>query len=184
MPESVDLRCLSRDTENIRELCGRQDKSLRAALFKRAASPSPIRCGDAEHEMTGDLGMSADPDMAPAELILETGVGPLDTGTDPEPQAFGTDIACHPPGPGFPVQLLLENLVPARVDIDDRNMAKAFTHLVDPPGVISSVHEIVEVGHTPGGHHRQRDCDLAVMDRCRSENGAQYSAIRCTICSL
>ena len=71
----------------------------------------------------------------------------------------------HTPGPGLPGQFLLELLVPARVDIDDRNMAKAFTHLVDLPGVIGSIHEIVEVRHTPGGYHRQRDRDLAVMDR-------------------
>ena len=130
MPESVDLRCLSRDTENIQGTlwtsgqvspgCPLQEGSegsvwsVGAALWGGEAYQLVGRQDkDAEHEMTGDLGMSADPDMAPAELILETGVGPLDTGTDPEPQAFGTDIACHPPGPGFPVQLLLENLVPA-----------------------------------------------------------------------
>ena len=40
---------------------------------------------DADHEMAGDPGMSTDADMAPATLILEAGVGPLDTGPDPEP---------------------------------------------------------------------------------------------------
>ena len=34
-------------------------------------------------------------------------------------------MACRTPGPGLPIPLLLEILVPARVDIDNRNMAKA-----------------------------------------------------------
>ena len=103
--------------------------------------------------------------MAPTELVFEAGVGSLDTGPDPKMHAPGIDMAGRTPSSGFPVPLLLEILVPARVDIDDRNMAKAFTHLVDLPGVIGNVHEIVEVRHTPGGYHRQRDRDLAVMDR-------------------
>ena len=116
--ESVDFRCLSRGIENKQGI-------LRAS---GQASPSrPLREGgemlawsvgaapwggetyqlvgrqgkDTEHEMAGDLGMSAYPDMAPAELVLEAGVGPLDTGPDPETHAPGVDMACHPPGNGI-----------------------------------------------------------------------------------
>ena len=38
----------------------------------------------------------------PAELILETGVGPLDTGTDPETHAPGIDMASRTPGLSTP----------------------------------------------------------------------------------
>ena len=57
--------------------------------------------------------MSTDADMAPATLILEAGVGPLDTGPDPDPHGLGIDMAYYTPGPGLPVSLLLEVLVPS-----------------------------------------------------------------------
>ncbi len=65
---------------------------------------------DADHEMAGDLGISTDADMAPATLILEAGVGPLDTGPDPDPHGLGIDMAYCTPGPSLPVSLLLESL--------------------------------------------------------------------------
>ncbi len=48
----------------------------------------------------------------------------------PDPHGLGIDMAYCTPGPGLPVPLLLEVLVPARIDIDDRHMAKPFVHLV------------------------------------------------------
>ena len=42
--------------------------------------------------------MSAYPDMASAELVLETGVGPLDRAADPETHAPGIDMAGRTPG--------------------------------------------------------------------------------------
>ena len=72
--------------------------------------------------------MSANPDLAPAELVLEAGIGLLDSGADPESHAAWFDMA----GRTATGQLLLELPLPARVDIDDRNMAKAFACLVDP----------------------------------------------------
>ena len=62
--------------------------------------------------------MSAHPDMAPAEPILEAGVAPLDTGTDPKTHAPGIEKASRS-------SLSPELLVPARVDIEDRHMARA-----------------------------------------------------------
>ena len=152
-PESVDSWCLAEELRTNEELCGLQGKPLQAVLLKRGDQRSKRSVGaalwggetyqlvdrqgkDTEHEMAGDLRVSPDADMAPAELVLEAGVGPLDTGTDPETHAPGVDMARRTPGPGLPVQLLLEFLVPARVDVDDRNMAKAFACLVDLPGVI------------------------------------------------
>ena len=83
----------------------------RSALWDGETYQRVSRQGqDAEHEMAGDLGMSADADMAPATLILEAGVGPLDTGPDPEPHGLGIDMAYCTPGPGLPVSLLLESL--------------------------------------------------------------------------
>ncbi len=194
----MDSRCLIRDDEtkqgplwtsghaspghSLRE--GREGSAcvVGAALWDGETYQLVSRQGqDADHEMAGDPGMSADADMAPATLILEAGVGPLDTGPDPDPHGLGIDMAYCTPVPGLPVSRLLEVLVPARIDIDDRHMAKPFTHLVDLPGIIGRVHEIVEIGHTPGGHHRQRDRDLAVMDGCRGENGPQRHPAVCCV---
>ena len=41
--------------------------------------------------------MSACPDMVPAELVLEAGVGPLDAATDPETHTPGIDMASRTP---------------------------------------------------------------------------------------
>ncbi len=152
------------------DLCGHRDTPLRVPLFERAVKGrhalSEPRYGTARR-INGSAVRARMPNISLA------GVGPLDTGPDPEPHGLGIDMAYCTPGPGLPVPLLLEVLVPARIDIDDRNMAKPFAHLVDLPGIIGRVHEIVEIGHTPGGHHRQRDRDLAVMDGCRGEDGPQ-----------
>ncbi len=95
--ESVDFRCLSRGIENkqgILRTSGQASPSrpLREGGEMLAWSVGAAPWGgetyqlvgrqgkDTEHEMAGDLGMSAYPDMAPAELVLEAGVGPLDTG--------------------------------------------------------------------------------------------------------
>ena len=62
--------------------------------------------------------------MTGTELVLETGIGPLDTGTDPVANALWHDEATHAPCPGLALQVLLEGRVAARVDIDQQNMAE------------------------------------------------------------
>ncbi len=123
----MDSRCLIRDDEteqgplrtsghaspghSLRE--GREGAAcvVGAALWGGETYQLVSRQGqDAEHEMAGDLGISTDADMAPATLILEAGVGPLDTGPDPDPHGLGIDMAYCTPDPGLPVSLLLESL--------------------------------------------------------------------------
>ena len=150
-----------------------------AAFYEGDIPVKEGRTGRKNMRWQADLRVPANPNTAPVELVLEAGVGPFDTAADPVTHAPGIDMACRTPGPGLLIPPLLEILVPARVDMDDRNMAKAFTHLGCLPGVIGSVHEIIEVGHTPGGgHRRQRNRDLAVMDGCVREDGTQrYTAV-------
>ncbi len=116
----MDSRCLIRDDENkqgplwtsghaspghsLRE--GREGAAcvVGAALWDGETYQLVSRQGqDADHEMAGDLGMSTDADMAPAKLILEAGVGPLDTGPDPEPHVLGIDMAYCTPRPRLPL---------------------------------------------------------------------------------
>ena len=120
--------------------------------------------------------MPTDTHMPGTELVLETGIAPLDPGTDPVANTLRHDQATRTPCPGLALQVLLERRVPARVDIDRRDMAKAFAHPVDLAGVIGRVHEIVEVGHARGTHRRKTDRHLAVMDRCRGHDGAHRHA--------
>ncbi len=115
----MDSRCLIRDDEtkqgplqtsghaspghSLRE--GREGSVciVGAALWGGETYQRVSRQGqDAEHEMAGDLGISTDADMAPATLILEAGVGPLDTGTGSGPARSRDRHGLLHAGPGPP----------------------------------------------------------------------------------
>ncbi len=117
----MDSRCLIRDDENKQEPLWTSGHappgpSLREGREGSACVVGAALWGGETYQRVSRQGQDAEHEMA--------GVGPLDTGPDPEPHGLGIDRAYCTPGPGLPVSLLLEVLVPARIDIDDRNMAK------------------------------------------------------------
>ena len=86
--------------------------------------------------MAGDLGWAPHEDVARAERVLETGVGPLDEGADAVAHAGGFDMAGGPPRPGLLLEGLLERAVATRVEVDDRDMAETLVGGVDLTSVI------------------------------------------------
>src|ERR1039458_9714140 len=67
-------------------------------------------------------------------------------------------------------QFLLQLGIPARIDIDDRNMADITAVLLDRRIVVGAVHQIIQVGDPPGGHGGEWNGELAVMHGCGREH--------------
>jgi len=55
------------------------------------------------------------------------------------------------------------DLSPAGILFDKEHMAKIPADLVDRPGIIGRIHQIIEVGHSGTAHLHQRYCNLTVV---------------------
>ena len=110
--------------------------------------------------MRRHLRRAAHPDVPSAVLFVQMAVDALDG------RAFVV-------APGFR-RGELDLLAPARVVVDERHVPQPRRHLADLLGVVGGVGQIIEVDDPSGGHLRQRDGGLAVVQA----GGSEYEADR------
>src|SRR5271165_3823971 len=110
--------------------------------------------------------MTADAEVSGAELVLEAGIGALRHSADFV--QFVVSIGDVDEG--------LAVFIGAWVDVDDRDAALREGILDNGLGVIGGVHEVVAPSDALLAGPGERDGDLAVVGRCRSENGGDRDA--------
>src|SRR5215469_9332915 len=131
---------------------------------------------DAEHQMAHRLGVTADAEVPGTELVLEPGIGALRHGADFVQFVVSIrDVDEGATGP-FGEDLDFAVLVGTRVDVDDGDAALREGILDDGLGVIGGVHDVVAPGDALLAGPGERDGDLAVMGRGRSEDGGDRDA--------
>jgi hypothetical protein len=165
--------------------CGNGLDSSRLDEFRRDREGSGIEeadesvsgeGSDAEHQMAHRLGVTADAEVPSTELVLEPGIGALRHGADFVQFVVSIrDVDEGATGPlgedlGFAV------LVGAWVDVDDGDAALREGIVDDGLGVIGGVHDVVAPGDALLAGPGQRDGNLTVMGRCRSEDGGDRDA--------
>src|SRR5471032_785088 len=106
-----------------------------------------------EHQMTKDLGMSFDHDVAATKFILEAGVGALG----------GTALTVTHRVSRFEVLLVAAT----RVVIDQRHMPHFPAVGVQLLAAVGGIHQVVQVGDALPSDVRQRHGGATVMHRSR-----------------
>ena len=101
--------------------------------------------------------------MATAELVLETAVDALTRRTFVIANVLGKLKADPLQAPSLGLQLLPPSLVAARVAVNQRHVVEGTAVRPDWLRVVGGVHQVVQVGRPLGGHRRQRDGGLAVV---------------------
>src|SRR5271168_1381185 len=120
--------------------------------------------------------MTADAEVSGAELVLEAGIGALRHSADFV--QFVVSIGDVDEGSADPLgeDLGFAVFIGAWVDVDDRDAALREGILDNGLGVIGGVHEVVAPSDALLAGPGERDGDLAVVGRCRSENGGDRDA--------
>jgi len=113
---------------------------------------------DPEHEMHHHLRCSAYHDVVSTELLLYSTVEPLNHCALIVSHRL---VGCH-----------WNHFLTSRVLVDERNMPQAPADLIDRPGIIGCVHQVIQVIHLCAAHLHQGYGDLAVMDRGRRQCNA------------
>ena len=88
---------------------------------------------NAEHQVAHHLGVPLDPEGMAAELILERSIAALGSGAFVVSDGFGRGE--------------FDLLAPARVGVDQGNMAPSAARLAPLGAALGGVHQVVEVGH-------------------------------------
>ena len=121
--------------------------------------PEHLLGGDhqqAEGQVRGHLDRAAHPDVPSAVLVVQVAVDPLD----------GRALVVAPRLCRGEFDLFS----PARIVVNDGHVPQPCGHLADLFGVVSGVGQVIEVGDASGGHLRQGDGSLAVMQAGGAED--------------
>jgi hypothetical protein len=117
---------------------------------------------DAKHEVEPDFPGAPHHDGATPKLFFQAAVKAL----------------CHRPFlvPGRLMGRQRDHLLPPAVFVNDGDVSQAAAHLVDRFGIISRIHQIIQVIHPVAGQLHQRDGHLAVVQGGRGQRHADGQA--------
>ena len=91
------------------------------------------QCDDVEHQMHCHFCRSANHDVVGSKVLLESAVCPLCNGAPFVALCF---VGCH-----------WDNFFATTIFVNDRNMVELSACLIDPCGIICSIHQIVAIGY-------------------------------------